>query len=129
MNLAYYRLATCTPFFKNDNQCCSFGSLHATKNPSAAFLHGKVQEMDKDHHKFEQVHYGVVGATDDTPTVPPAPELDEDEDVMVDAKEEQDLYDSLDDLVKKMDDPELMLYYLPLKLITSQFCLSKVWCP
>ena len=33
-------------------------------------------------------------------------ELDVDDDVMVDAKEEQDLYDSLDELIKKIDDPD-----------------------
>jgi len=39
-------------------------------------------------------------------TVADATELDAENEVMVEAKEEQDLYDSLDDLVKKNDDPE-----------------------
>merc|ERR1712129_22439 len=48
----------------------------------------------------------VASATEDTTTVAAATELNKDDDVMREAKEEQDLYDSLDELIKKIDDPE-----------------------
>ena len=53
----------------------------------------------------------VASATDDTPAVPAAPELEDDNDVMIDAKEEQDLYDSLDDLVREAPRKKMLLIY------------------